>query len=238
MRICRYVSFQRFCEMLFNSQIAMVAPDLWPDKYENYILQMLKKPEGKSKVLDFILKNSVATEEQAQKWISFLTYLCSTTRCLCFSQSYDSEVMWNAYSYGSQTIMWSTKEEQVYQINQGMLLEKVKYDLEISGYRKIIESCFATYQNGAMIQNFHELFIHKRSIFSYEQEVRIIDPSPHHETQKISYLNIPNLQDFIYDVMVHPLADDQYTETVKKMCSHFGIHFNGKSKIYEMNSLY
>ena len=38
MKVYRYISFQRFCELLFHQELALVHPSKWPDQYETSVI--------------------------------------------------------------------------------------------------------------------------------------------------------------------------------------------------------
>lgn len=235
MELCRYVSFNRFCEMLFFKELTLVTPELWNDKYENYILQILKTDGGTERLKNDIIAAKEFSEEHSLWLVNFIKMVCSSARCLCFSRSFDSEVMWNAYNYNKQTIMWVTTDKEVEFLNPDFDIRIVKYDLENIGYKNFLR-ILPKQEKENYIVNVFELFIHKRELFSYENEVRVIDLMDAKSPSEKAY-PIFNLQNFIKGVMVHPLANERYTQLVSKICKEFDLPFLGKSEIYEMKEI-
>ena len=239
--LCRYMSFQRFCEILFNQELVLVKPEMWNDKYEKYIFQAINHGEGKNKISRFLKEKYTLTEDEADKIIKALIDLGNTAHCLCFSKCIDAEVMWNAYNYNSQAIMMITTDDQIEKLNFSdstyFELHTVEYDLEDTGLDYLLE-LFTTYDNRVALVDAHNFFTHKRKCFKYEQEFRIIDMDPQHaETNFLPY-HIDDLNTFIKGIMVHPLASDSYVSLIKKMCNSFNVKFLGKSKIYDFNDIF
>ena len=133
--------------------------------------------------------------------------------------------------------MWETTDERIEKINPKFDLAPVQYDLEEMGLRGFLHQ-FVTYKGKAAIIDAHKLFCHKRSIFSYENEIRVIDVESINSTTEKCSFHIASLPDFIEGVMVHPLAEDEYVKLVEEICNHFNIAFLGKSQIYEMKEIY
>ncbi len=235
MELCRYISFNRFCEMLFFKELSLVSPELWNDKYENYILQVLKAEDGAERLKNDIIIAKEFSEEHATWLVNFIKMVCSSVRCLCFSRSYDSEVMWNAYNNNNQTIMLVTDDHRVESINPDFEIRIVKYDLEQIGYKSFL-CTLPSHIDDSYLRNTYELFIHKREFFSYENEVRVINLEDT-KAPKVKSYPVPSLSDFISGVMVHPLADERYTLLIRKMCREFGLVFLGRSRIYEMKTI-
>lgn len=237
MDICRYVPFNRFCEMLFSQKLTLVSPEKWSDKYENYLLQICKINNEVQQLKNDFEKENNLTEFEAQRLIDFANYVCKKARCICFSMSIDSEVMWNSYNYNRETIMWKTTDKKVSSINQTFDLAIVKYDLETVGINSYLK-LLGLYNNRPSIKNSWELFAHKRRMFEYEHEIRVIDIYNTEVDKEYSSYLIPSIKDFVDGVIVHPLADESYVEAIKVICDHFEIPFLGKSKIYDLTEIY
>ena len=237
MQLCRYVPFSRFCEMVFNKEITLVSPNKWNDKCENYILQLIKSKQGKSELKQALLSNNVIAEKCVDELIEFIELICTTTHCLCFSMSVDEEVMWNAYNYAQQTIMWITSDNKLLSLNPNYELRLVKYDLDNTKF-DVFLNLFGNQNNKPLITNSHNLFLHKRSFFAYENECRLIDTSMDNKGYDIQTKTIPCIRDFIEGVMVHPLANREFVKMVKNMCDHFELRFLGKSHIYDFQNFF
>lgn len=241
-KIYRYMSFERFSEILFNKELAFISPSRWNDKFEMTFSEELK-----------LFKNVLLIEEMADnKGVSFresydaleemVNEINKETFCLCFSRNKDSEVMWNSYGNGNDTIMIRTSIDKIVNIDpENIYPIRVCYDLGKRSIEKWLEDC-DFYKNGIMVTEDYQTFIgHKRKCFSYENELRIVANSHskkvirYDEVNKIIYFRIDDLAYYIENVIVNPLASDGYTRLIKNMCKHFGIRFGGRSKVYEFD---
>lgn len=235
--ICRYVPLQRFCEMLFGSEICLLSPEKWNDRYENYVLQLIKSKKTNI-IKEALLQERIGSPEKVDEWIDFAILLCSKARCLCFSTNIDEEVMWNAYNFNKETIMWKTTDKKLEQINPLFDLRFVKYDLEDIGFVGLLKRCYYEDKERIGMNNDYHLFTHKRKMFSYENELRLLHVIEPKEDDEIFTCKIPSLPEFIDGVMVHPLANDSYVSMIKLLCEQFGLVFMGKSTIYDIDTIY
>ena len=239
MDICRYESFEKFCEMLFFKQITLSAPESWFDGYENYLLQLSKNKEDETRMRDIIKRNKKVSDDDANEIIKFIKSICSNTRCKCFSKSFDAEQMWHAYKFNNQTILWKTTTEKIEKINYEFDTQEVKYDLEEKGLNSLL-NLTGFINNQPCIRNDFEFFSHKLKRYSYEDELRVIHTKAYKEGEKVIY-KFPikcSLNEFIDGVMVHPLAKEEFVKTVEQICKEFDIKFLGKSKVYERDKIF
>ncbi|MBQ4428629.1 MAG: hypothetical protein II871_02525 [Clostridia bacterium] len=237
MELCRYVSFQRFCEMVMSSKLTLISPEKWNDKYENYLLRALEKPLLKQAFSDMLSDKLNLDKTQIDDLLCFSNTICAGARCLCFSKSIDEEVMWNAYNYGSQTVMWKTTDSKIEKINNMFDIRKVKYDLEELGVKGFVD-LFSRTGATTGVTNPHNLFTHKRKMFSYENEFRVIDYLDEPNSPTFVAYPIEDISHFIDCVMVHPLAEDWYVSVIELICKNYNIKFCGRSQIYQLNNLY
>ncbi len=242
MDLCRYMSFQRFCEILFNQELVLVKPEKWNDGYENYLYRVIQNNETKEKVVSYLQsKQNNVSNEQIQEMLTFVNVVCDSTHCLCFSKSIDSEVMWNAYSYNSKAIMLITSDYEIEKLNSPTTgsfdIKRVKYDLEDVGLEMMM-NLLSVIDNRASIINYDQLFLHKRKCFEYENEFRLIVSNSQNRNNDYVRYQIKCLSEFIKGVMVHPLADDFYSSLIEKMCTTFNVKYLGKSKIYNITEIY
>ena len=239
--LCRYMSFQRFCEILFNQELVLVKPEMWNDKYEKYIFQAINHDEGKNKISSFLKEKYTLAENEVDALINATKLLCDSAHCLCFSKCIDAEVMWNAYSYNSQAIMMKTTDDQIEKLNYSKSsyfeLQTVHYDLESTGIKYLFK-LFGSNGKHITLVDAHNFFTHKRKCFEYEQEFRIIDMNPKYNKINLLPYHIDDISTFIKGIMVHPLASDSYVSLIEKMCNSFKVKFLGKSKIYDFNVIY
>lgn len=239
--LCRYMSFQRFCEIVFNQELVLVSPDSWNDKYERYIYQVLKTEEGKNRVSEFLRQEHHSTERDIENLIKLIITICESAHCLCFSKNIDAEVMWNSYSYNSQAIMIKTTDLELKELTREKApfyeLREVEYDLEEHGLEYLYKLFNQNGSRSSVAYDYH-FFTHKRKAFKYEQEVRLIESNPHNnkDTKFIHCSIVP--EKLIKGVMVHPLATEDYTDLIKKICEKFNLEFLGKSTIYDFDEIF
>ena len=238
MDICRYMSLQRFAEILFNKELTLVSPSLWNDKYESYISQIIQTEDGKSRLRDYLTRRFNTDDDKNNEMNEFVQLVCNCTHCLCFSKDIDSEVMWNAYNFNNQTIMLKTTDRKLQSIDYTIYtsVSDVEYDLEEHGIDEMCKQ-LEVKDECLSVKNSHRFFLHKRRCFSYENEIRIIYTAAQNKGKKTSSFPIDNLSEFIDGIMVHPLATDEYTALIEKICEDFEISFLGRSKIYELSQL-
>lgn len=231
------MSFKRFCELLFNQELALVNPSKWPDQYETYVLRELKNTENRKYFEELFDDYGIPFEQNFDSLLEVVEAVMEDTYCLCFSRSKDSEVMWNAYSFQNNAIMIRTSVEKLLSLDpESLSAFRVQYDLKNTEIDFLLDNCFFN-DGGLVIRDSDEILRHKRKCFQYENELRLVGSSfcevSHRCNNGVMYLPINDISYFIERVMVHPLADDGYVALIEKMCRHFGIKFWGRSKIYE-----
>lgn len=237
----RYVSFDRFNQMLFSKELAFLSPFTWPDTYELYWLKLLNTEEGRSRLEAYAKQFKGNTQNNADSIIKMCNYQYNNTFCLCFSKAKDSEVFWNARSDQNRCIMFATTRQKLYELllskEPNCAIEAVQYDLESSDFDELLKQ-FYVEPGFTSLVDAERLFLHKRKCFSYEEEVRlIIKPQKIPENSKVFKHPIPCFSDFIDSVMVHPLASDEYVSLIELLCMHFNIPFQGRSEVYSFKLL-
>lgn len=242
MKVYRYISFQRFCELLFHQELALVHPSKWPDQYETSVIRILQDSQNRKALETLFASRGLSFEKQFNSFLEIIQYETDNMFCLCFSRSKDAEVMWNAYSFQNNAIMIRTSIEKLQALApESLTVFRVRYDLENGIIGILLDNCTFQDDKVSAFADIDEIIKHKRKRFRYENEMRLVGISPFEEPHRfnsgILYLPIENISDFVERVMVHPLADDEYVALIKKMCLHFGIKFWGRSKVYEFKGM-
>lgn len=234
MELYRYLPFHRFIQILFNKELTLISPSKWPDQYEQYWLKQLETEAGKEALQDYAKQFNGDNTSNAEKIEKLNSLICRNVYCLCFSKERDSEVLWNAHADNNRAIMIQTTEEKVLHIADGYnaTVQEVKYDLEQADMRKSFLEKFQIQKGSTSLIDVDDLFLHKRKIFSYEQEIRFLVYG-YGNKGPVLKLKAANLTDLIDGVMVHPLADEAHVSLIEMLCSKFGIEFLGKSTVYE-----
>lgn len=241
MPIYRYISFERFYQMVFSRELALVSPSLWPDSYEMYWIKLLATDQGSEQLKEYILTLDGDHQQMIRRVHSLCTFMYNHMYCICFSKAKDSEVLWNARSNDTNCIMYATTPSRIDAVLPDEVgdaaVKEVFYDLDNADTQRDFFSHFTLGDGMALYGESDDLFLHKRKCFAYEEEVRLLfRPSDCPKDTVIKY-PIPKLSDFIIGVMVHPLAGAEFVSKVGEICQKYGIEFWGKSSIYDFHPL-
>lgn len=235
----RYISFDRFIQMLFSQELVLIHPSKWDDSYELYWKHYFETGTGRAQLDEYVKQFGGDERKHAETAIGLCRFRYDRAFCLCFSRENDSEVLWNARADNNRGIMFATTRSKIYDLfsdEEDVIIKEVQYDLESTQPQTFLSS-FQFAPGWALHENPDELLLHKRKIFSYEKEVRLIlSPDEKPEDPILKY-PIPDLSTFIDGVMVHPLASDAYVSSIKLLCEHFNIPFWGRSEVYSFKLL-
>lgn len=227
MELYRYVSFETFVDLVQSSSLCFVFPPVsWEDTHEGFLYRAIKTPEGKQKILSLIPTQQNRLFAEAVLTDETLNH----TRFQCWTQAQDQVALWSIYNYMNKAIMISSTSEKLEQLSfeeQKVTLMQLTYvnsiSLEDEVKFVIGQKIFAP-----------DIFRTKRSAFEHEKEVRAFVGT----TRLINPMNplrvpVPNIQDFIEGVMVHPNAPSWYVAVVEEYCRINHIRFLGQSKLYK-----
>lgn len=232
MELYRYISFQSFCELVFNSELTFKQPKTWPDQYEGYIYRLLDTDNGKSAIKKLI-SEKIADQSRGDEMVRLLQLLGESAYCVCFSRNRDKEVMWNAYGYNGQAVMIEVDDAALeFSGASSPIVLLVEYDLE-KYQMTFLKDNISKHQYGVSVRNAEDILKHKRACFAYEQEVRMIMKEIAHPNEGTMKYEIRNISAFITGVMVHPLATAEYAKVIEMLCSNYGLKYLGKSKVYD-----
>ena len=236
----RYVSFDRFNQMLFSKELTLVSPSKWDDDFELYWIKMLNTPEGEKRLLEFVKPFDGDAEKNITRIMQLSDYMYRRVYCLCFSKARDAEVLWRANANDNRGIMFATTANKLYDLlpeSDDIALEEVQYDLDTANMSDQFLKSFRICSKSTLFSNPDNLFSHKRKCFSYEEEVRLIVSPETAPEDRILKRPIPNLCTLIDGVMVHPLANKEFVSLVELLCSHFNLAFWGQSTVYQFKPL-
>ena len=85
----RYVSFERFIQMLFSQELALIHPSKWDDSYELYWKKFFETQEGKEQLEAYVKQFEGDEREHAKTTINLCQYKYDNSYCLCFSREKD-----------------------------------------------------------------------------------------------------------------------------------------------------
>ena len=240
MPLYRYVSFDRFVQMLFSKEIAVVLPEKWDDGYELYWLRMLERQEIRDGLWEYLQYIGVKPEQSGRSIYQLSNFTYHRTYCLCFSEEKDCEVLWRANSDSNKGIMFATSAERIlspFHQDDMATVKQVCYDLDGKDLTSDFMQLFSVYDDGAACVDADELLLHKRKCFSYEKECRLLVRPEQINSDQIRKYPIADLGEFITGVMVHPSASKEHVALVKLVCEQFGLPFEGQSELYKVKPI-
>ncbi len=235
--IYRIFSVDFFFELFKENELTLVRPSMWDDPFENFVLNSKK----------------VYKDGRVVYWGN-RTHLYGQ----CWSFKKEDDALWRVYSPKKESIQVSTTPRKLFeciynQVNnkdEGVFIGKVRY-LNLKELRKQIfdiddvlkDKKYWGYNYYKTIAN--SLLI-KRTIFSYENEVRIIYNSLGHENEQLEAHNKEDKYSGLKHFKIDPLSlfdsitvDSRIGESefakINKRIKNYG--FNGeisKSKLYDI----
>jgi len=240
-KLFRYMPLERFEEILKTGRIAAVNPFCWPDEFELRWLKMLETEEGIGKLKETVaglLAHDEDVDRVNRKVIGLCKAIYSYRYVICFSDEEDSEVMWHGRESDvmiATDIMRLTRVSDSNESSVFSVIRQVQYDHEETfGFEKFLEKLYLD-RDAVVIHDPDEFLSHKQKKYAYEHEYRLILDPVQYRDEKLVYLDIPEIQDFITGVMVHPNASDDHTERVKQLCKEYHLCFKGKSQVYKFH---
>ena len=240
-RLYRYMSFERFNEMLYTKKISANNPSLWPDQYELYWLRALSTAAGQKKLYEYIQSkvDKSSGDWSAENAANLLKLSCNCIYAICFSKVGDEELMWRANSDNNHAVMIETSAGKVNALQDNndqytLLLKDVEYVPDNNYTLETLLTKIHVFSAKSIgYENIDELFLTKRECFSYEKEARLlVEPNDLAYKENRVLLDIPCLEELIDGVKVHPNAKDYHVDLVKTLCEKNNISFMGKSMLY------
>lgn len=146
----------------------------------------------------------------------------------------ESDGLWIAYSKGSGVRIQTSVRKLDELISKVFVKEDQKeYNTEKSIARVIYDDDFGSFLSNPIVHDEnipsrHKIFYLKRKPFEYEQEVRafitLIKKKDKQEGIKFIdssavYARIPNLSDFVEEVVVDPRCHSKHAETIQQYCN-------------------
>lgn len=199
------MSFEAFIDIVINQKLTLLSPAKWEDSYEGWFLKELSKSE---KIGDMIK--------------TYLDSVCGQ----CWSKNGDHIPLWSIYSYNNKSIMIKTTLQDLEGL-KGVYCRKMDYS---EGAEISVDELTSFVMNPSP-ENMLIPFTKKRDGFIHENEYRIFAFS---DCKPAIDIPIPDINEFIKGVMVHPFADDWYVDIVKSVCDKYNLSFDGKSELYKL----
>ena len=208
----RYMSFEKFINILATESLFFTRADKYDDKFEGYIPEAIMRYYGSP---------NIRIEPDLREYIM----------CNCWHHGEEESMgMWDKYHIRNSGVAIKTTMGNLKNClpdTPNIFIGKVDYDVESIGNQNQIEV-----PGDLSIENLlHYLYFYKRKSFEYEQEVRaIIDirsiprDAPY-EFGTLVEINVQTLIDENSEVIVSPHADEWITETVELIVERCGFQF-------------
>jgi len=224
-KLYRYIPFYTLFDILKNSHLTFVRPEMWEDPFEGFLFKKNKTEKGRKQIRDFVLTH------KDKEYYSLLNLTLENFERMFFAQSWskssENDAIWNTYSYDNTAIRIEMNQGYIAKLQSITVLE-VKYVDELSFEEDLFRIGIKEGKT-----NLKEIYRYKRKAFSYEDEVRFIFEDRNQVNKLVgSVKNIPINISEIKSVLVHPKAKEHYACNVEQLCATFGVQFSGKSKLY------
>jgi len=238
MDIYRYISFESFVDILQSKALTFVNPlTSWEDGYEGIVFRALQTNDGQERIQEIL--DSVSSQH------FIIAEMAKFIRCQCWTKTRDSIAMWSTYRNNDKAEMIKSRSDKIECLTNGntnIRLHEVDY-YELNDESNLEEELKRVIGNAITGEelDISRFFVSKRIGFQHENEVRAITSITPGEDflQRIDKpLRVEITQpisDFIEEVMVHPKAEDWYTQVIKDFCAIYGVNFSGKSDILQFN---
>jgi hypothetical protein len=221
----RYIPFYTLFDILKNSHLTFVRPELWEDPFEGYLFRKNKTERGREQIKNFVLKH------QNEQYYSLLNLTLENFERMFFAQSWsrssENDAIWNTYSYDNTAIRIEMNQNYIGKLQSITAFEVVYVD-ELSFEEDLFR---IGVKEGKT--DLKEIYRYKRKAFSYEDEVRFIFEDRNQVNKLVgSVKDVPINVSEIKSVLVHPKAKKHYVCSVEQLCTTFGVKFSGKSRLY------
>ncbi len=224
--IYRIFDLKRFEELIINSKLTLVRPELWEDPFENYLYKYYKnKLDGQNK---------------------FMRWYGSDLFGQCWTLRDEADELWRIYSPNRTGIKVKTTIRKLFNIlkeSDKMWLAtcyigKVDY-LANKKIRDIITSDFFTKSNNSSDTAFIRAngLLLKRNEFKYEQEIRLIrEVWDKNEIRNSNLLDINiDFNSTLNSVSVDPRLNDYDFNLIRKKLKKLGLKVNiYQSQLYKL----
>ena len=229
MELHRYIPFESFVDIVQSRSLKFVYPPAaWEDTYEGFAYRAMQTTVGREKIFALLVSRGIDKEHAG---LFLRDELLSILRYQCWTKANDKVAMWSIYSFSSKAIMISTTSEKLEKLTingtKHVKLMSVNYVQSHSLDDELVAFTPTTFTSNLIFQN-------KRNEFMHEEEIRaFIDTNGIIDKQIPLKVPIPNVQEFIGGVLVHPNSPPWYADVVQEYCKINSINFIGQSKLYK-----
>lgn len=222
MLLHRYISLEKFECMLKSSSLYFVDPlTAWSDDKEGYLYRAMTTTSGQEKIVQ-IMKEYGFLDKDIDQWTNFLKGQPFGLRCQCWCKNSNSSKMWDAYcpdKRGLRITTSSTKLSSLNYMDHSVDLMPIAYKM-----LSLEEEIKETFNGKVRAFYFPRAFKTKRTEYEFEEEIRAYTLSG---GQKGNIeVPVPNMSDFICEVVAHPEASEEYTLSILNLCAKYHIYFH------------
>ncbi|GAT62492.1 hypothetical protein [Paludibacter jiangxiensis] len=212
-KIWKYMDFTKFIDFIMNKTLYFTRSDRFGDSFE-----------GTISAQDVTERNSQCGHDGQTLWTQFGKEIKKTFFVNCWHiNENESYAMWKIYLNSQNGIALQTTYSKLYkclnEVNDNIYLSTVKYD-----------------GNGDW-GTYLDRMLHKKSYYSYEQELRAIvnDNIRINEDGLKIEVNINNLIENIY---VAPSSPIWFQQLVKNISNYFNFDFTPINSALDCNPIY
>lgn len=222
----RIMPLERFLQMLYTMQNVLVRPSSWDDPYEK-----------------IFMKSAIMKDEN-----ELIQYDESRWYGQCWSFNNDSDSLWRAFTKGTnaRAVKIKTTSDALMSCfnnvapNHYFFLFKLKYSESANGEKQTMHNLSQTYQfdwefdEPCINRCFNDepfkddphvralyMLLTKRTQFKAEDEVRLICYSKTPETKSVLQYPIPNIGDFLKEVVLDPWTPDGIDDVVSDIVKRY-----------------
>ena len=207
----RYMSFEKFANVLATGSLFFTRADKYDDKFEGYIPEAIRQYYG----------SPIRINPSLREYIM----------CNCWHYGKEESMgMWDKYHIRNSGIAIKTTMENLKNClpdTPNIFIGKVDYDVESIGNQNQIK----VPEDLSVESLLHYLYFYKRKPFEYEQEVRaIIDITSisrdvTYESGKHLEIDVKTLIGKDSEVIVSPHADEWIARTLELIVDRCGFRF-------------
>jgi hypothetical protein len=262
--IYRFERIGRFSQLVEETALTFVLPELWPDKNEGFLFRAVESEEGVHKVQEAILKIRPTPHGME---IGFLQIYKRSRYAQCWSKCPENDALWKGYQ-----VRIEVDRDDIPRLD-GVKAYDVRY-VDSINLEDELKSFFVYLNGGSIGFNLENALLTKRMVFSHEQEVRllteiveknVVDRQPdwaipalveisrreykegkitkeqfQQEVDKVTISRMKkvafaHVPNFIRSVMLHPHAPTRIDIEMARFCAKHSLKYLGKSKMYELS---
>lgn len=224
-KIWRYLSFDKFADLLDSSEIYLSSPDEFSDLWEQYPPKAYLNSKNWEKLFEqnkYIEESEkTALIDKTIAYYEYAYYFEKHYKISCWTRAEEDHAgFWHAYTDRKTAVAISTNAERLF---DSIVVENIKQSLTFTQIK------YSDYEDlDAPIPLHEETVVHpifiKRNNYSWEQEVRLVLYSAPYMTARTQSNRLKlDLNTFIDEIVVAPNANAGVFNTIQKIADLKGI---------------